>query len=117
MKNIAAIIAILSLLSACQEPSQEVQIAKDVWNWSANQLKEQEKYVIMTDMLKVGNYEVAQEQFQWIILENPDLHASLYESGLAIYQGLIAESNDPKIRKHLQEQKEKIVQLQAKYFP
>lgn len=118
MKNLLKVIgmAIIIAFYACQENSTEINSEKDAWNWGFNKIKEQENVVLMQDHLKLFRYKNAKENFQWLIEENPKLHPSIYESGLAIYQGLIDESQDQATKLELKIEKEKIANLKEKYF-
>lgn len=115
--KLSAIIVMLSVFSACHEQSTEASIQNDVWKWGFNEIEEKEKVVLMEDMLRVSNYKQAQVWFDWIIKENPQIHPSIYDNGLAIYQGLIEEAEDQKTKLTLEAQKDKISKLKKKYFP
>lgn len=110
------LIALLFISVACQESMPEAKLEKDTWNWGFNIIKEQEKVVLMTDMLKSGNYPASVVNLEWLIRENPQLHPSIYEDGQRVYQGLINEAEDEAVRLRWESKKAELSRLQARYF-
>lgn len=107
----------LIIAAACQESMPEAKLEKDPWNWGFNIVKEQEKVVLMTDMLKAENYLASVVNLEWLIRENPQLHPSIYEDGQRVYQGLINEAEDEAVRLRWESKKAKLTKLQKRYFP
>ena len=111
------LISLLIFFTACQESTPEAKLEEDTFNWGFNIVKEQEKVVLMTDMLKAGNYPASVVNLQWLIRENPQLHPSIYEDGQHVYQGLINEAEDEAVRLRWERKKAELSRLQEKYFP
>ena len=65
--------------------------AQQGWNWPENKSKAEEKNVLYTDYLKQGDCNLALESHTWLLDSVPDLHVSLYQNGIKIYQCLIKD--------------------------
>ena len=111
------LITLLFISVACQENTPEAKLEKDPWNWGFNIVQEQQKVVLMTDMLKVGNYPASLVNLEWLIKENPQLHPSVYDDGQRVYQGLIDEAEDEAVRLRWKRKKAELSRLKEKYFP
>ena len=68
--------------------------AQPGWNWPDNKSSAEEKNVLYTDYLKEGNCEAALEPHNWLLDSVPNLHVSLYQNGIKIYQCLIKNEKD-----------------------
>jgi len=119
MKNLlkATCIALLSAFYACQGNSNEVNLERNTWRWSVNKFEEEQKIALMTDAIKIGHFDEALKNFQWLIEENPKLHPRIYEYGFDIYQELIDTAPNEITKRKLTLEKEKVASLQEKYFP
>ena len=112
-----SLVAFLLTCIACQESTPEAKLEEDTWNWGFNIVQEQEKVVLMIDMLKAGNYPASVVNLEWLIKENPQLHPSIYDDGQRVYQGLIDEAEDKAVRLRWESKKAKLSRLKEKYFP
>ena len=124
MTNLRKIFTLLLILSisAFQESAievqpQEVRSQNTEWNWGPNIAREQEHNVLMKDNYSMSNFEKALYHFEWLISENPKLHPSVYDTGLAIYDKLINETKDLAEIDRLTEDKDKVAKLKGKHFP
>ena len=108
---------LIFLQTACMDQQSENVNTSYGWNWSSNQEKEQEHYVILTDNIKLGKYEAAKEHLNWLLKENPKLNPSLYKSGFTIYENLIKNCNDPRKKILLKDEERKMNELLKKNFP
>ena len=86
------------------------------WNWPENKSSAEEKNVLYTDYLKEGNCEAALEPHSWLVDSVPDLHVSLYQNGIKIYQCLIKNEKDKDKRDQLIEKALEMFDLRIKYF-
>jgi len=70
-------------------------VAQSVWNWPEdNRPKAEEKNVLYSDAVKMGDYKGAIPSLQWLINAAPDLNASLYIDGAKIYDRLAKVEKD-----------------------
>ncbi|MEN8248938.1 MAG: hypothetical protein ABFS32_08400 [Bacteroidota bacterium] len=88
MKKVVTTLSLLILASF-------TLIAQPGWNWP-DTLKPQaeEKNVLYTDYVKMGNYKAAVPPLQWLINTAPDLNKSLYVNGAKIYDNLAKTEKD-----------------------
>ena len=108
--------------SACQQTATELQPQEEMllssdWNWGPNKENEEEHNVLMLDNYEFSEYEKALWHFEWLVSENPRLHPKVYDTGLAIYDKLISETEDEVEKAFLISEKDKIAKLKIKYFP
>ena len=54
------------------------------WNWPEDRQTAEEKNVIYTDMMKLGNYKLAVPPLSWLLVNAPDLNESIYINGARI---------------------------------
>jgi hypothetical protein len=90
------------------------------WNWSDNWEKEQEEQkhmVMLLDFMAMKKYDIAQEHLNWLLKENPKLNPLLYKSGFIIYEHLIDDCDDPRIKSQLINEEKKLKELMKKNFP
>ena len=90
--------------------------AQPGWNWPDNKSSAEEKNVLYTDYLKEGNCEAALESHTWLLDSVPNLHVSLYQNGIKIYQCLIKNEKDKVKRDQLIEKALEMFDLRIKYF-
>jgi len=70
-------------------------VVGQVWNWPENRAMAEEKNVLYTDAIKMGDFKGAVSPLQWLINEAPDLNSSLYKNGAKIYDNLAKVEKDP----------------------
>ena len=74
----------------------------DSWNLPEEQPELQEvneRIALYTDNMKAGAFAAAVEPLEWLLVNNPDLHKSLYINGVKIYSRLaMAEADNGKSR-------------------
>jgi tetratricopeptide (TPR) repeat protein len=70
-------------------------VVGQVWNWPENRAMAEEKNVLYTDAIKMGDFKSAVSPLQWLINEAPDLNSSLYKNGAKIYDNLAKVEKDP----------------------
>ena len=73
-------------------------IAQPGWNWPENKSEAEEKNVLYTDYLKQGDCLTALESHSWLVDNVENLHVSIYQNGIKIYQCLIKSESDPVIK-------------------
>ena len=88
MKKILTIIAFLVTLSIAG-------LAQPGWNWPEDRATAEEKNVLYTDAVKMGDFKGAIPSLYWLIKEAPDLNKSLYQNGSKIYDNLAKVEKDP----------------------
>ena len=86
------------------------------WNWPENKSTAEEKNVLYTDYLKQGDCNSALEPHKWLMDSVPDLHVSLYQNGIKIYQCLIKSEKDKVKRNELIAKALEMFDLRIKYF-
>jgi len=87
MKKILIIQALLVTLSFAA-------IAQPGWNWPEDRALAEEKNVLYTDAVKMGDFKGAIPALNWLISEAPDLNKSLYQNGSKIYDNLAKVEKD-----------------------
>ena len=90
--------------------------AQPGWNWPENKSKAEEQNVLYTDYLKQGDCNSALEPHTWLLDSVPNLHVSLYQNGIKIYQCLIKEAKDKETRDALIVKALEMFDLRIKYF-
>jgi len=86
------------------------------WNWPENKSKAEEKNVLYVDYLKQGDCRSAVEPHKWLLDSVPNLHVSLYQNGVKIYQCLIKKEKDKEIKDSLITKALEMFDLRIKYF-
>ena len=64
------------------------------WNWPDNKSLAEEKNVLYTDYLKQGDCLSSLEHHSWLLDNVPNLHVSIYQNGIKIYQCLITKEEE-----------------------
>jgi tetratricopeptide (TPR) repeat protein len=86
------------------------------WNWPEDRQTAEEKNVIYTDMMKLGNYKQAVPALSWLLINAPDLNESIYINGAKIYENLVdTEKNESKMKEY-QDSAILMYDLRIKYF-
>lgn len=85
-------------------------------NWGSDASKAQEQYAIMTDAVKAKNYKEAQPALTYLLKNAPELNKSLYINGQEVYEGLVAQTTDPKQLAVYQDSALIMYDLRMKYF-
>ena len=88
MKNKLTILAFLVTLSFAA-------VAQPGWNWPEDRAAAEEKNVLYTDAVKMGDFKGALPALNWLIDTAPDLNKSLYQNGGKIYDNLAKVEKDP----------------------
>ena len=92
MKKILNTILFISVLAVS---------AQAQWNWPEDKAGAEERNVLYTDAVKMGNYREAIEPLQWLITNAPNLNKSLYQNGVKIYDNLAKVEKDPARKQEL----------------
>jgi tetratricopeptide (TPR) repeat protein len=87
MKKILTILALQVTLSFAA-------LAQPGWNWPEDRAAAEEKNVLYTDAVKMGDFKGALPALNWLIMEAPDLNKSLYQNGSKIYDNLAKVEKD-----------------------
>lgn len=88
MKKVLTTLSLIALVSV-------PLLAQPGWNWPEEQKDiAEEKNVLYTDYVKMGNYKAAVPPLQWLINKAPDLNKSLYVNGAKIYDNLAKTEKD-----------------------
>ncbi|MEM7548109.1 MAG: tetratricopeptide repeat protein [Bacteroidota bacterium] len=91
-------------------------INAQTWNWPEDKAKAEEKNVLYTDALKSGNFRVAANQLNWLLVNAPDLNPSIYINGNKIYEGLEKEESDKKLKEVYADSSLLMYDLRIQYF-
>ena len=75
--------------------SNKLLFSQPGWNWPDNKSLAEEKNVLYTDYLKQGDCLSSLEHHSWLLDNVPNLHVSIYQNGIKIYQCLIKSETDP----------------------
>jgi len=75
--------------------SNKLLFSQPRWNWPDNKSLAEEKNVLYTDYLKQGDCLSSLEHHSWLLNNVPNLHVSIYQNGIKIYQCLIKNETDP----------------------
>jgi tetratricopeptide (TPR) repeat protein len=86
------------------------------WNWPEDRQTAEEKNVIYTDMMKLGNYKLAVPPLSWLLVNAPDLNESIYINGAKIYENLVETEKDESKKKVYQDSAILMYDLRIKYF-
>jgi tetratricopeptide (TPR) repeat protein len=107
MKKILNTILFISVLAVS---------AQAQWNWPEDKVSAEEKNVLYTDAIKMGNYRDAIVPLQWLITNAPDLNKSLYQNGVKIYDNLAKVEKDPARKQELLDSLMWMYDQRIKYF-
>lgn len=86
------------------------------WNWPEDRATAEEKNVIYTDMMKLGNYKEAVPPLLWLMSNAPDLNKSIYINGAKIYENLAQNEQDATQKEIYQDSCLFMYDLRIKYF-
>jgi len=86
------------------------------WNWPEDRQTAEEKNVIYTDMMKLGNYKETVPALSWLLINAPDLNESIYINGAKIYENLVESEKDENKKKVYQDSTIIMYDLRVKYF-
>jgi tetratricopeptide (TPR) repeat protein len=86
------------------------------WNWPEDRQTAEEKNVIYSDMMKLGNYKEAVPALSWLLINAPDLNESIYINGAKIYENLVESEKDENKKKEYQDSTILMYDLRIKYF-
>jgi tetratricopeptide (TPR) repeat protein len=86
------------------------------WNWPEDRQTAEEKNVIYTDMMKLGNYKAAVPALSWLLINAPDLNESIYINGAKIYESLAESEKDEAKKKVFMDSTILMYDLRVKYF-
>lgn len=109
MKNLIYTIA-LTMLSAYSV------LAQPGWNWCDDKATAEEKNVLYTDAVKMGDYKSAVVPLQWLITTCPGLNKSLYQNGAKIYNKLASAEKDKSKKAELVDSLMWMYDMRIKYF-
>ncbi len=87
MKKALTTLAILVTLSY-------TLVAQPGWKWPEDKATAEEKNVLYSDALKMGDFKGAIPPLQWLITQAPDLNKGIYINGAKIYDNLAKVEKD-----------------------
>ncbi|MBR9997496.1 MAG: hypothetical protein KFF73_00930 [Cyclobacteriaceae bacterium] len=93
--------------------------AQSGWNFPDNEkdsIYTNEKIVLYSDMMKLGNYKQSLPHLQWILFNVPSLNSSIYINGAKIFESLAETEKDPAQKRVYQDSTMMIYDLRIKYF-
>ncbi len=90
--------------------------AQDGWNWGDEPQKAKEKYTLLSDDVKAGNFDRAKQPLAWLLAKTPDLNKSLYMKGADIYEGLVKAAEDGEQKSIYEDSALVMYDLRIKYF-
>ena len=91
-------------------------VANAQWNWPDDRETAEEKNALYTDNFKQGNYRVAANHLQWLLVNAPNLNKSIYINGVKIYDGLASEESDAAQKVVFQDSVLTLYDLRIQYF-
>src|SRR5210317_760651 len=86
------------------------------WNWPEDRQTAEEKNVMYSDMMKLGNYKNAVAPLTWLLVNAPDLNESIYINGAKIYENLEESEKDESKKKIYQDSAILMYDLRIQYF-
>lgn len=86
------------------------------WNWPEDRQTAEEKNVIYTDMMKLGNYKQSTPALSWLLINAPDLNESIYINGAKIYENLAESEKDENKKRDYEDSTILMYDLRVKYF-
>ena len=92
------------------------QVNTPGWNWPEDRQTAEEKNVLYTDQMKLGNYKQATKPLHWLMVNAPDLNKSIYINGAKIYESLAESEQDPELQEIYQDSCLLMYDLRIKYF-
>lgn len=85
-------------------------------NWGSDAAKAQEQYALFSDFAKQNNFNEAVKPLRYLLKNAPELGAPLYVKGAQVYEGLVAQTKDPKLLTAYQDTALLLYDLRIKYF-
>jgi tetratricopeptide (TPR) repeat protein len=89
------------------------------WNFPDNEadsIQTNEKIVLYSDMMKLGNYKHSLPHLQWLLHNVPDLNESIYINGAKIFESLAETEKDPAQKRIYEDSTLLMYDLRIKYF-
>jgi len=89
------------------------------WNFPENEadsIQTNEKIVLYSDMMKLGNYKHSLPHLQWLLHNVPDLNESIYINGAKIFESLAETEKDPAQKRIYEDSTLLMYDLRIKYF-
>lgn len=113
VKLIFSLLALLSTIAFAQ--------AQDRPGWKYPEdpdlrAKTDEKIVLYTDNMKLGNMRVSANHLSWLLQNTPDLNESIYINGAKIYEALVEEASEDEARFVLEDSALSMYDLRIQYF-
>ena len=93
-----------------------IAVAQPGWNWGDSIDVAKEKNALYTDQLKSENYAAAAKALDWLLINTPDLNASIYINGAKIFENLAEKETDATKKKQYEEKALSMYDLRIKYF-
>ncbi len=90
--------------------------AQDEWNFGDQIDVAKEKNALYTDLLKNKDYVEAIDALNWLLINTPDLHVSIYQNGAKIYDNLAKAEKDPVKKDEYVQKGLEIHDARIKYF-
>jgi len=93
--------------------------AQPGWNFPDNEkdsIYTNEKIVLYSDMMKLGNYKQSLPHLQWLLFNVPDLNESIYINGSKILESLAETEKDPSKKRTYEDSTLLMYDLRIKYF-
>jgi hypothetical protein len=94
-------------------------VAQPGWNFPDNKEDSSytnEKIVLYSDMMKLGNYKHSLPHLQWLLFNVPDLNESIYINGAKIFESLAETEKEPKQRRVYEDSTLLMYDLRIQYF-
>jgi len=94
-------------------------IAQPGWKFPDNEedsIYTNEKIVLYSDMMKLGNYKQSLPHLQWLLINVPDLNESIYINGTKIFESLAETEKDPDKKRIYEDSTLLMYDLRIKYF-
>ena len=104
---------LLVLLLGCQTIGL---FAQSEIRWPSDTAQAQEMMVLYSDALRNKRYADGIEPFRWLRQAAPDLSKSLYIKGEKLYDGLIEQTTDPKLKRKYQQEALQLYDLRIEHF-
>jgi tetratricopeptide (TPR) repeat protein len=92
------------------------ETANAQWNWPDDKDKAETQNALYTDSKNQGNFRLAANQLQWLLVNAPNLNKSIYINGVKIYDGLAQDETDPAKREVYEDSVLLLYDLRIKYF-
>ena len=90
--------------------------AQSDWEWGADIVTAEEKYILYTDYLSMKDYNNAVINIRWLLKNTPKLNKTLYVDAAKIYGKLVRATKDTKLKMALQDTTLLMFDLRIQYF-